>query len=342
VEYQIPMLLRNCVGFESRHGYRTFELYEGDLTNPEANADLLIVSAFAGDYSPDPGTVLGALHTAWGLDLARESREIDVSQSLGFWLSGPILLGHFKRILCVEVRGTSLSVAEVFKNVFPALALLDAKGIELRRIAFPLLGAGDQGIVPSEVMALLIPAIRKALEYTSSIEQVLLVEKNPLHAATLSEALNALLGRPSVGLPKGHLITGLRREICERLDTLIAGKPPASTNLFRDMRRVLVQDDVRSFEIGMLARRLVELIVDNQLGPAALDDYLAARIRRLREKNVASWILSYMHTLRFFGNEAAHEKNAQGQRPPFVNEEDVAVCLFCMQRLLDFWSEYCA
>lgn len=91
----------------------------------------------------------------------------------------------------------------------------------------------------------------------------------------------------------------------------------------------------------MLARRLAELIVDCQIGPASLDESLAARVGRLREKDVASWTISCTHTLRLFGNESAHEKSSRGPRPPHVSEEDLAICLFCLHRLLDFWGNYC-
>ena len=87
------MILRNCIGFETRHGYRTFELYEGDLTEPGAAADLLVVSAFAGGYKPVPNTVFGALHEKWGLDLLKLGRTLDVTKQLGFWLSEPLTVG---------------------------------------------------------------------------------------------------------------------------------------------------------------------------------------------------------------------------------------------------------
>jgi hypothetical protein len=163
------------------------------------------------------------------------------------------------------------------------------------------------------------------------------VEKDTERAAALSEALNRLLGRPRVELPKGRLVVDLKLELCARLDQELVLNDVA---LFREMRRLLAQDDVRSFEIGMLARRLVEFVVDDLLGRSSVSESLAARIARLREKGVASWIQSYMHTLRFFGNESAHEKSIAGQRPPYVSEDDLAICLFCVQRLIDFWMMY--
>ena len=86
----------------------------------------------------------------------------------------------------------------------------------------------------------------------------------------------------------------------------------------------------------MIARRLVEFIIDDLLGSAAYGEHLAVRIRNLRDKGIASWIQSYMHTLRLFGNESAHEKSNVGQRPPNIGEDDLAICLLCVQRMLNF------
>ena len=52
---------RNTIGIETHWGFRTFELYEGDLTSPEFAADLLVVSAFLGNYAPTTRTLIGAL-----------------------------------------------------------------------------------------------------------------------------------------------------------------------------------------------------------------------------------------------------------------------------------------
>lgn len=61
-------------------------------------------------------------------------------------------------------------------------------------------------------MHALIPSIRRALEQSVSLDRILFVEKNAERTAGLSEALNKLLGRPEVGLPKGRLVTDLRKK----------------------------------------------------------------------------------------------------------------------------------
>ena len=207
-------------------------------------------------------------------------------------------------------------------------------------MALPLLGAGNQAIDPDVAMLALLPAVRKALEQNYSLQRVLFVDKDADRAAGLSSAMNRILGRPKVELPKGRLIQDLKVELCARLDELAAKGVTQNFPVFKEMRRLFSQDDVRSFEIGMLARRLTELVVNDCLGAPSIDENLAFRIGRLRDVGVASWIQSYMHMLRLFGNESAHEKSKTGQKPPYVNDEDLAVCLFCMQRVIEFWVTY--
>lgn len=102
------------------------------------------------------------------------------------------------------------------------------------------------------------------------------------------------------------------------------------------MRRLLSLDEVRSFEVGILARRFVESMVNFILPSNKPVHNLAKGIDLTAQYKIAPWIRSYMHTLRLIGNESAHEKSTEGRRPPFVGEDDLVLTLFCIQRLLIF------
>jgi hypothetical protein len=56
----------------------------------------------------------------------------------------------------------------------------------------------------------------------------------------------------------------------------------------------------------------------------------------LRKRQVAEWVISYLNLLHAFGNEAAHHKT-QNTHPPEIDGHDLAMCLFAIQRVLDFW-----
>jgi hypothetical protein len=66
----------------------------------------------------------------------------------------------------------------------------------------------------------------------------------------------------------------------------------------------------------------------------------AAGIDGLAAVGVGPWIRGYMHTLRLLWNEAALERATCGRFPPHVAQEDLALALFYIFRLLSFWLKY--
>jgi hypothetical protein len=338
----LPMQLRNQIGIDTRHGYRTFELYRGDLTKMGCQVDLLAISAFGRNYYPTPKTVIGALSSELGLDVSQLAAtcELDLRSALGIWISRPVAGFEFDRILCVEIIGTSFDPHEVLNNVFVGIAVLEAKGVSVASLALPLLGAGPQMLNPQDVMKTLLPAAKRALDTSSSLTRVLFVEINPERVEALNEAMDTVLGRSRVTLPKGPLIESLRADLLTSLSTHRDLLPSGHSTLFSDMRRVLHNEGTRSFELGIMARRLVELVVDDLLERRKTSPNLPEKIDRLGELGVAPWIRGYMHTLRLLGNDEAHEKNKTGRLPAFASEEDLAICLFSIQRIWNFWAEW--
>jgi hypothetical protein len=59
----------------------------------------------------------------------------------------------------------------------------------------------------------------------------------------------------------------------------------------------------------------------------------------LRGKMVAEWVICYLSLLHAFGNEAAHHKT-QNSLPREIDTNDLAACLFAIQRVLDFWFSW--
>ena len=92
--------------------------------------------------------------------------------------------------------------------------------------------------------------------------------------------------------------------------------------------------------MGILSRRLVEYIVEEVLESDKPIQELARSINKTANIGVASWIRSYMHTLRIIGNEFAHEKATEARRPQHMDENDLVIALFCAHRLLDFWLKW--
>jgi hypothetical protein len=110
-------------------GIAVIQLLHGDLSllPPEHAVDIMIVSAYPGDYEPISHTLVGALFEG-GLSLYEiaADKEVDLSTQLGCWLSRPLkpyLQYRFntKRIMSFEPRILSNKPEEVVSNVFRCL-----------------------------------------------------------------------------------------------------------------------------------------------------------------------------------------------------------------------------
>lgn len=152
-----------CNGLERR-----IELHHGDLTDlsPEHSVDVLILSAFPGDYLPTPSSLIGAL-SAKGVsvsDLAH-NMAVDLRQSFSCWMSQRLQVTapglRFNQILCFEplVRG---SPPDVVGDIFRALSPFLAGDPPIRTAAMPIVAAGDQGY---SVAAMLPPLVDAAIHW---------------------------------------------------------------------------------------------------------------------------------------------------------------------------------
>jgi hypothetical protein len=344
-----PKLL-NLIEIETRWGYRAFELYQGDLLAFRHPVDLLAISGLARDlrllladpskYATIEYTLIGALYCRAGIDVARLGAdcEFDLRGALGCWVSRPTNSASFKRVVCVEDIGLARTVEEAVDNLFVAAAVLEAKSVEVRTLLLPLLGAGGMRLDPEAVMQALLASSQRHLSRLNNLERVYFIERDPDKATSLSQAMNTVLQRVKVALPKGELIEGVRRDILERVKTALVLAPEAATRLLADLRRIVSSEESRSFEIGIVGRRLVEFVVQDFPG-AKPGRPLANGIDGLAAHGVADWVRSYMHTVRVFGNESAHEKGVGHRIPPVIGEADIALCLFCVLRVLEFWIE---
>ena len=332
----------NIVGIETAWGFKTIELYESDISRTDLNCDLLILSVFVGGYNPRPGTLLGDLKESLGFDVRDEEKmpAFDFRGPLGLWVSRGLQEYSFRRIMALEMKGSYWPITECIENVFAAVAALSAKGVEVGTIAMPVLGAGNQKIAPSEIIPSLLRAAEGALRRHECPQRILFVEKNENRAKLLAQEMDTTLRRASVTLPKTQLLSSLRFDVKKAFDNAAGLVPKGHLSLFDEARRLIDSETTRSFEIGVVGRRVVEFVVDDILSRKQPSTDLIKKIDDLGELGVAQWIRGYMHTLRILGNESVHEKTSDGRVPAHVKIEDLPVSLFCLQRVVDFWHEY--
>lgn len=328
----------NVVGLETRFGFRTIELFRGDITDLDPRADVLVVSAFAGGYSPNTGSVFGALHSRHAIDARSLSEDpaLDLRNALGIWLTRVLPTGPAKRILCVHLVGGEIELGEALDNVFAALHLFAAKGVPTELVVLPMLGAGHQKLKPDVIAREIVPRAQRYLESAIATTVLRFVEIDSEKARLLSDALDDTLGRLRVTLPQETLTAALLADVRSKLTAANSLFSNQGRALRLEWIRLLQQEQIRSVEFGVLARKLVELILTKR---GVAQQNLYRRIHAYEEtRTVAPWICGYMHVLRHLGNESAHENSTQLKRiPSSVGPLDLAAGLYCVERLLDFW-----
>jgi hypothetical protein len=332
--------LLTAVGFETPYGYKRVEVRHGDLTEMSLRYDLLVVSTFPRDYEPTPTSLVGALHNNLDFSLLAESKKpyLDFRDSLAIWITRSVSNRFFKRILCTELQDGKFNLGEVFENLFAGIALLEAKGIPTESLVMPMLGTGDAKIPMEKVAQTLLPACKKALFDSAALSTITFVARTEEKAVAIDKAINTYLGRKELKFPHSELMESLREEIL--ILTAKAAKRHPKAELFSEITNVFRRQDMRSFEVGVLARRLVEYVVNDLIrkkGSKPNPD-LYKNIETLHNRNVKMWMSSYMHVLRTFGNESVHE-NEDDRLPQELTDNDFIISLFCLNRVLRFWMD---
>lgn len=334
------MPILNIIEVGTPHGSRSFELHQDDITQLDDRVDLMVISAFERNYSPTPGTVIGALQDQLriSVDALSKDPEFDFRDQLGCWISKEIGNERVDRIACVEGFATKFTPEESIQNLFAFLSLLDAKDIPIETVAMPVLGAGNQQQPAIEIIAVMLDESKKALTRLRSLKRVIFVAYSADRAEHLDEAMNDVLGRVRVVLPRGELVDALRSDINKTLSS-IEHSTDSNGRLIDDLRRIISDKDSRSFEIGIVGRRLAESIV-NDIRESTRSQNLNRSIEDLGKQDIAIWIRLYLHVLRVLGNESAHEQSTATRFPSNVCEDDMVLFLACVQRVLDFWVEH--
>ncbi len=335
----------NIVDVETKWGYRSFELYQGDITALTGSVDLLVVSAFANNYYPTPSSVIGALarEAHISVETLAKKPELDLKQAFGCWVSSALAHPIFKRLLCLEFIGTGFGLGQVFDNLFIVLGVLELQGLKISTLALPMLGTGNQRIPYDDVISELLKTAHRSFQTYQYLERILFVAYDPLTAQYLDQVINQRLQRVDVVIPRGQLMTGIRQDILNKTHLALQLTDETAQETLEHLKRLVSTETSRSFELGVAARRLTELIADQLLGQTngkSPGPTLHRKIGLLKEQGIAEWITSYMHVLRVFGNESAHHQDQASRRPAVISESDLALCLFCVERLLEFWLSF--
>jgi hypothetical protein len=337
---------------ETAHGQSTVELQAGDFPSLGLTADLLVVSAFERSYAPVPGTLIGRLHEAYGLQLKALPIALDLRSSpLKCWVSAELdwpdesnQLSRFRRIAVIEglmewSDADDLLPWPPFNRLFSLLALLPMRQIACATVASPLLGSGNQGLDVVAHYPELLNAYHQAFRHVPELERLILFDKTDTHLQVLGEAIDAALERPApqsmrLRLPgDSPAISGLHDLLSSRTSPFTKRSLHVAQDI-RELLTLLGSDEVSLVSLGNHGRRVVEQLVLQSLSDEEVSEKLTLykAIRRLQQRGVHPWVIQCLHQVRCFGNWMGHPPRG-GQVMP-VELHDVLAMLSSLQRVL--------
>lgn len=178
---------------------RLIQLYHGNLSEPSeaSDADLLIVSAWRGNYSTTHPTLIRALHEK-GLSVAKlaEDKDEDLREAFNTWISKPLHLGPqlppYKRLMCFEPPNDAevkSIVGDIFQGLLPFLSHPD---YHIRSVAMPPVASGNRGANPLEILESILEAAVQWLAHGLPLEKLKIVEFHEQRAYEMNGAFEVL------------------------------------------------------------------------------------------------------------------------------------------------------
>lgn len=158
------------------------QLLQGDLADipVEHKTDILVVSAFPGNYEPIEGTLIGALDKrGLSVEALSKDKDADLRDQLSCWLSKPLSKEvqtkfNFRRIICFEPGVKLKESNDVVGNIFRCIntfAFDERNNI----IAMPMVASGNQRVSPQDMLPSLLEAAQFWLQNGLPLQCIKLV-----------------------------------------------------------------------------------------------------------------------------------------------------------------------
>jgi hypothetical protein len=190
--------------------HKKITIRQGNICTTEEVFDLLFCSAFKRDYLPVEGTLIGNLMIQKGISVEQlaEKPRLDFRDGRDCWVSEPVK-GNIRRVACIELldyekrEDAAMMQSVILKNMFSSVCFLleqaNREGLTLRRVALPILGAGNQGLEICYVIPPLLAQCMQALHTIPQLEEIVFYEMDENKAHKLYEGLTRALDRSHAG-----------------------------------------------------------------------------------------------------------------------------------------------
>lgn len=341
----------NSVSVETPQGYKTFSLMQGDITL--LSTDLLIISSHGNPQMRPTGQVIDSLKARYELEIDPDCRWLDFAEGRWTCFQRPLCPAPFSAILTVRIPSLLRQIDpfpffdETVQGVFASVAALEYMGEAFRVISVPVLYGqrimnehdGGAANYPLLIESMIRHALRwlKKSDQSHTVQFVVYEEKQ---VKAWNKAMDRTLGRSVISAGADGVLKSLCQEIVHAIrsqpDTRLAGAVLPLADALAHPNRLSIQN------VCVWSRKLVEAMLDVlmpifEIKPAR---DLATNIDQLgRSRAVAPWIVSYMHSLRIFGNESVHARGeVPGYQPTCLEKGDLVSALSAVRSLLTVWA----
>ena len=179
------MKLLSQINIERSQGNAVIQLLQGDLSAipTEHATDLLVMSAFPGDYIALKGSLIYALNKkGLSVEALARNKEIDLRNQLDCWLSKPLSSSdqkkfNFKKILCFEPGEKIKQPEEVVGDIFRCINTF-AFDEEHNELAMPIIGTGYQQVSLQKMFPALLQVCHFWLKNGLPVKSIKLVVHN--------------------------------------------------------------------------------------------------------------------------------------------------------------------
>ena len=340
----------NSVSVETSQGYKTFNLVHGDIT--VVSTDLLVLSTHGNPAMAPTGQVLNALWDRHGVTIDPNCHWLDFAEGRWTCFQRQPEPSTFSAILTVRIPSLQRQQEplpffdEAVRGVFASIAALEYMGHSFPIVSLSVL-YGQRLIMEHDHGEELYPTVAESLirhalhwlkksDQTHTVQFVVFEEEQ---MAAWDEAMNKTMGRSLISAGSDTVLVSLCQEIIDAIRSRPDGRLAGAVVPLAD---ALAHQDRLSIEnVCVWGRKLVEtmlvvLLPILQIKPGR---DLASNIEALgKSKAVAPWIVSYMHSLRIFGNESVHAKSdTPGYHPTRLEKGDLVSALSAVRSLLAVW-----
>ena len=341
-----PPALVNAVSVETPQGLRTFELHSGDILGDRT--DLLVISTHHNPRQPPTGHLVSTLKERFGFSVDVNPHWISFGEGVSACVQGGDDRVPFRTLLTMRIARSGSQADPIafydraVRATFAATAALEFMGGSFATLSLPVLSGRRIVDYPAAVQSLLRHAFAW-LRRSRDTEVVRYYVFEPDELQQWDQAMNTSLGRSYVDAAHEFVARSLCQEIVARIDGGGLSKAPA--DLAASLRHALSDPERLSVQtVATFGRKLAEAVTEELccvLG-IAVQRELINNIEAVRRGSVvADWIVSYLHSLRVFGNEGVHSLAGKRQViPSRLSSEDLVSLLSAIRALMSFWEEW--